>query len=81
MEERLRTKQLESLAKSSQGRALKEWLEIEINRLENVSLIPDEGFNEKARAHKSAALLLRKLFRYLETIGKKTTEREKNQYI
>ena len=81
MNAELREKQLKSLAKSSHGEALKDWLNIEISNLENVSLIPEENFEAEARAHKNAAKVLRKLIRYLETIGNKTTEREKNQYI
>jgi hypothetical protein len=81
MEQSLRQKQLKILSKSSQGQALKDWLEIEIAKLENVSLIPEENFEANARANKAAAKLLRKLFRFLEVAGIKTTEREKNQYI
>ena len=81
MDENLKEKQLNILAKSSQGEALKDWLNVEISRLENVSLISDEDFEARARSHKAAASVLRKLFRFLEIAGTKTEERKKNQYI
>ena len=81
MNNELREKQLKSLAKSSHGIALKDWLGIEISKLENISLIPEENFEKHARGNKAAAGVLRKLFRFLDIASKQTTEREKNPYI
>ena len=80
MDDKLREQQLRNLAMSSQGAALKDWLKIEIARIENVSLISDDDFEAQARANKSAAKVLRKLFRFLEVVGTETTERKQNQY-
>jgi len=81
MKQEIREQQLKSLAASGHGAALKDWLNIEITRLENVSLIPNEDFENQARAHKLAVGILRKLLRFLNTVNKQTTDREKNPYM
>lgn len=80
MDSEIREKQLVALAKTGHGAALRDWLNIEIARLENVSLIPDEDFENQARAHKSAARILRKLLVFLKKSSEKPIEREKNPY-
>lgn len=81
MNAEIREQQLKSLAKSGHGAALRDWLNIEIARLENVSLIPNEDFEAQARAHKEAAKVLRKLFRFLNISTEKPIERDKNPYM
>lgn len=81
MNAEIREQQLKSLAHSDHGVALKDWLNIEIARLENVSLIPNEDFETQARAHKEAAKILRKLLRFLNTSTEKVIERDKNPYM
>ena len=80
MNPEVREAQLKSLAKSGHGAALRDWLNIEIARLENVSLIPNEDFDNQARGHKAAAGILRKLLRFLTVSKEKPTERVKNPY-
>lgn len=80
MDQEIREKQLKGLAKSGHGAALRDWLNIEIARLENVSLIPNEDFSNQARAHKAAATILRKLLNFLKAANEKPIERDKNPY-
>ena len=61
MKEEAREKHLKELAKMSHGTSLIEWLDIEIKRLENLSLVPDDNFEIEGRTRKYAAQTIRKL--------------------
>ena len=80
MEPDTREKYLKELAKTSFGIALTDWLDIEMKRLENIRLVPNDNFEIEARARKYAAEVLRKLFKFLNVANETEKQREKNPY-
>ena len=71
---------LKELAKMTHGTALMEWLDIEIKRLENLSLVPEENFEVEARGRRAAAKTIRKLFNYLKVNKEEKKEEGKTSY-
>ena len=71
---------LEQLGKLNHGRALREYLDDEIKKLDSLTETPEtEDFEEVCRANKRAVKIIRRLFSFLE--GKEESEKKGHQYV
>lgn len=73
-------KLLNDLSHTNFGRALKEYLEDEVKKLDSVSEIPEGAdFETEARANKKAVKIIRKLFDFMG--DKDGGEKKSHQYV
>jgi len=80
MDKELREKTLKSLANSSMGDALIDYLEEQIASLIDATDYPDEGFEIEGKARVRAAETLRRVIRKLER-KKQDTKTKTNNYV
>jgi len=76
-----RLKYLESLAKSKQGEALKEYLEEKIEELKDVTRLPAEHFEIQGRANIMAIIKIREILKKLNLLKEEKIKRNQNPYI
>ncbi|MHA1483151.1 MAG: hypothetical protein ACTSQA_06915 [Candidatus Heimdallarchaeaceae archaeon] len=80
MDKKIRTKQLESLANSTQGDALVDWLNEEIIKLRDGSNYDKDNFEIDGLASVKAADVLGELILDFRLFGKDKTETKKDKY-
>jgi len=80
MDKKIRTKHLESLANSTEGDALVDWLKEEMVKLRDGSNYNKENFEVDGLASVKAADVLSELIRDFRLFRKKKTETKKDNY-